>query len=87
MLPFLDAIIFVIILCVIVSVIIVFFCCQFLILRNVKRLLREKWTEFEMFLPIATGKCSERLLGSHWALFKENGKNGKATGKCPKATG
>jgi hypothetical protein len=31
---------------------------QFLILKNVKKVLQGKWAENAMLLPIAAGKCS-----------------------------
>jgi hypothetical protein len=43
---------------------------RFLILNNVKKVLQGKSTENAMFLPIAAGKCSKRLLNSCWALLK-----------------
>jgi hypothetical protein len=40
--------------------------------------------EIDTFLPIATGKCSSRLLDSRWA--KLTGYR-KAAGKCPNVIG
>jgi hypothetical protein len=55
-------------------------------LVNIKKnaTLKRKWIEIATFLPVAAGKCSQRLLDSCRAMPKECR---KATEKCLKVIG
>jgi hypothetical protein len=55
---------------------------QILINVNRNAALQIKGIEIPTFYPIAAGKCSTRLLDSHWALLKQYRKVAR---KCPKA--
>jgi hypothetical protein len=57
---------------------------QLLINVNRNAALQKKEMKIAKVLPIAAGKCSQRLLNSHWALLEGYR---KVAGKCPRVTG